>query len=175
MSEDAGWGSRTGVKCSSLELLKIKVLSTWITSVPSTDHGAALQPQRQVRRWQDKATNVGGSAATNGSIARMQHAPRGNNPAAVALKDKYTPTSFLHSPSLIPDASSHTLGHLTFPAGVFKLSWFKPNLFSWEEKATCYPAQPLPSKAGVSVLPLLSSPSSLSLAVPSAVPGLSSL
>lgn len=60
-------------------------------------------------------------------------------------------------PSLITDVPSHTSGHLSFPVKVFKVSWFKHNLFSWGEKATHCPAQSLPTRAGVSMLlPLLS-------------------
>lgn len=82
-----------------MDLLKIKLFSTRVTSAASTDQGAAPQPQRQARRWRDKATNVGGSVATKGSgsvatkgsIAQTRHAPRGGEAAAAALKDEDAP------------------------------------------------------------------------------------
>lgn len=44
---------------------------------------------------------------------------------------------------------------------VFKVSWFKPNLFCWGQKATHCPAQSLRTRAGVSMLLLLLSLKSL--------------
>lgn len=63
VSENVGWDSRMGVRCFILDFLKIKLFLT------------GLQPQGQVRRWQDKVT----TAASHGD-------------KAVALTDPHTHT-----------------------------------------------------------------------------------